>query len=223
MQASMESCAGKTVMAGIMGGGLGAMFGLFMASVRAHSSTHYSQDQENTRLTSHVDALRHPHGPTTYAHASQHHRNNDPSRRRKTHNPHLDRPLVRHSLHPKRLLHNRAAPPSSRRRRLHNVQPDIPDRGPAAAPTTEDRPARHVPVVSEFGPQFCARGLHLQWDGMRDRGPESEERSLERCRWRLYHGGCASEEGGPAGCGCRVSGFRGLLRRHRCVYADAGG
>ena len=30
----MESCAGKTVMAGVMGGGLGAMFGLFMASMR---------------------------------------------------------------------------------------------------------------------------------------------------------------------------------------------
>lgn len=29
----MESCVGKTVMAGVMGGGLGAMFGLFMASV----------------------------------------------------------------------------------------------------------------------------------------------------------------------------------------------
>jgi len=29
----MESCIGKTVMAGVMGGGLGAMFGLFMASV----------------------------------------------------------------------------------------------------------------------------------------------------------------------------------------------
>ncbi|KAF2800403.1 mitochondrial import inner membrane translocase, subunit Tim17/22 [Melanomma pulvis-pyrius CBS 109.77] len=34
MQNSMESCAGKTVMAGVMGGGLGAMFGLFMASMR---------------------------------------------------------------------------------------------------------------------------------------------------------------------------------------------
>ncbi|CAI6304715.1 unnamed protein product [Periconia digitata] len=34
MQASMESCAGKTVMAGVMGGGLGAMFGLFMSSMR---------------------------------------------------------------------------------------------------------------------------------------------------------------------------------------------
>jgi import inner membrane translocase subunit TIM22 len=33
MQASMESCVGKTVMAGVMGGGLGAMFGLFMSSV----------------------------------------------------------------------------------------------------------------------------------------------------------------------------------------------
>lgn len=30
----MESCIGKTVMAGVMGGGLGAMFGLFMASMR---------------------------------------------------------------------------------------------------------------------------------------------------------------------------------------------
>ena len=29
----MESCVGKTVMAGVMGGGLGAMFGLFMSSV----------------------------------------------------------------------------------------------------------------------------------------------------------------------------------------------
>jgi import inner membrane translocase subunit TIM22 len=34
MQAGMESCVGKTVMAGVMGGGLGAMFGLFMASMR---------------------------------------------------------------------------------------------------------------------------------------------------------------------------------------------
>ncbi|KAF1944011.1 mitochondrial import inner membrane translocase, subunit Tim17/22 [Clathrospora elynae] len=34
MQMGMESCLGKTVMAGIMGGGLGAMFGLFMASMR---------------------------------------------------------------------------------------------------------------------------------------------------------------------------------------------
>lgn len=33
MQMGMESCIGKTVMAGVMGGGLGAMFGLFMASV----------------------------------------------------------------------------------------------------------------------------------------------------------------------------------------------
>ena len=35
MQMGMESCLGKTVMAGVMGGGLGAMFGLFMASVRS--------------------------------------------------------------------------------------------------------------------------------------------------------------------------------------------
>ncbi|PSN74463.1 mitochondrial import inner membrane translocase, subunit Tim17/22 [Corynespora cassiicola Philippines] len=37
MQGAMESCAGKTVMAGVMGGGLGAMFGLFMASVSTAS------------------------------------------------------------------------------------------------------------------------------------------------------------------------------------------
>jgi len=36
MQMGMESCIGKTVMAGVMGGGLGAMFGLFMASVCIH-------------------------------------------------------------------------------------------------------------------------------------------------------------------------------------------
>ena len=34
MQAGMESCVGKTAMAGVMGGGLGAMFGLFMSSMR---------------------------------------------------------------------------------------------------------------------------------------------------------------------------------------------
>ncbi|KAJ4377568.1 Mitochondrial import inner membrane translocase subunit tim22 [Neocucurbitaria cava] len=34
MQMGMESCIGKTVLAGVMGGGLGAMFGLFMASMR---------------------------------------------------------------------------------------------------------------------------------------------------------------------------------------------
>lgn len=33
MQMGMESCLGKMVMSGVMGGGLGAMFGLFMASV----------------------------------------------------------------------------------------------------------------------------------------------------------------------------------------------
>lgn len=37
MQMGMESCLGKTAMAGVMGGGLGAMFGLFMASVRCSS------------------------------------------------------------------------------------------------------------------------------------------------------------------------------------------
>ncbi|KAF1954087.1 mitochondrial import inner membrane translocase, subunit Tim17/22 [Byssothecium circinans] len=34
MQMGMESCVGKTAMAGVMGGGLGAMFGLFMSSMR---------------------------------------------------------------------------------------------------------------------------------------------------------------------------------------------
>jgi hypothetical protein len=38
MQMGMESCLGKTVMAGVMGGGLGAMFGLFMASVSGYES-----------------------------------------------------------------------------------------------------------------------------------------------------------------------------------------
>jgi import inner membrane translocase subunit TIM22 len=41
MQMGMESCLGKTVMAGVMGGGLGAMFGLFMASVRHSSAQPY--------------------------------------------------------------------------------------------------------------------------------------------------------------------------------------
>lgn len=34
MQAAMESCPAKTVIAGTMGFGLGGMFGLFMSSVR---------------------------------------------------------------------------------------------------------------------------------------------------------------------------------------------
>ena len=58
---------------------------------------------------------------------------------------------------------------------------------------------------------------------MRDRGPESEERFVEWGRRRLYHGRCAGEEGGPAGRGGGVSGFRGFLGSDRCVYADAGG
>lgn len=38
MQAAFESCAGKTVMAGVMGFGLGGAFGLFMASMSYDSS-----------------------------------------------------------------------------------------------------------------------------------------------------------------------------------------
>ena len=33
MQATMESCAGKTVLSGVMGFALGGAFGLFMSSV----------------------------------------------------------------------------------------------------------------------------------------------------------------------------------------------
>jgi mitochondrial import inner membrane translocase subunit TIM22 len=34
MQTAMESCAGRSVMAGVGGFALGGMFGMFMASVR---------------------------------------------------------------------------------------------------------------------------------------------------------------------------------------------
>lgn len=34
MQAAMESCFGKSVMSGVMGFGMGGVFGMFMASVR---------------------------------------------------------------------------------------------------------------------------------------------------------------------------------------------
>lgn len=37
MQGLMESCYAKTVMSGVMGFGLGGMFGMFMASVRPPS------------------------------------------------------------------------------------------------------------------------------------------------------------------------------------------
>lgn len=33
MQAAMESCLGKSVMSGVMGFGMGGLFGMFMASV----------------------------------------------------------------------------------------------------------------------------------------------------------------------------------------------
>ncbi|KAG6080590.1 hypothetical protein E4U15_003256 [Claviceps sp. LM218 group G6] len=33
MQAAMESCFGKSVMSGVMGFGMGGLFGMFMASV----------------------------------------------------------------------------------------------------------------------------------------------------------------------------------------------
>jgi len=34
MQAAMESCPAKTAISGVMGFGLGGMFGMFMSSVR---------------------------------------------------------------------------------------------------------------------------------------------------------------------------------------------
>lgn len=34
MKAAMESCVGKSVMSGVMGFGMGGLFGMFMASVR---------------------------------------------------------------------------------------------------------------------------------------------------------------------------------------------
>lgn len=34
VQAAMESCVGKSVMSGVMGFGMGGLFGMFMASVR---------------------------------------------------------------------------------------------------------------------------------------------------------------------------------------------
>ena len=37
MQAAMESCAGKSVLSGVMGFGMGGLFGMFMASVRSLS------------------------------------------------------------------------------------------------------------------------------------------------------------------------------------------
>lgn len=35
----MESCLGKSVMSGVMGFGMGGLFGMFMASVRTSSVT----------------------------------------------------------------------------------------------------------------------------------------------------------------------------------------
>lgn len=64
MQMGMESCLGKTVMAGVMGGGLGAMFGLFMASVRPPFIQ--VKTRWDTYLHSiHIDALRHTNVPTS--------------------------------------------------------------------------------------------------------------------------------------------------------------
>ena len=54
MQSTMESCAGKTVMAGVMGGGLGAMFGLFMSSVGYISSLIPSSTTDDRQMQIHT-------------------------------------------------------------------------------------------------------------------------------------------------------------------------
>lgn len=57
MQMGMESCVGKTVMAGVMGGGLGAMFGLFMASVGFCFAFYFTPNNELLRADCQVDAI----------------------------------------------------------------------------------------------------------------------------------------------------------------------
>lgn len=51
MQAGMESCATKLVMSGVAGAGMGAVFGLFMSSVRPSSSMRTHKKKTKTRLT----------------------------------------------------------------------------------------------------------------------------------------------------------------------------
>ena len=63
IQATMESCPGKTVMSGVMGFALGGAFGLFMSSVRQCSflSLHHSQSRSSRLISlpfTPVDELR---------------------------------------------------------------------------------------------------------------------------------------------------------------------
>lgn len=62
MQAGMESCPVKTVIAGTMGFGLGGAFGLFMASVSHTMCTPSLSTVSNTYLRSDVLRLP-PHTP----------------------------------------------------------------------------------------------------------------------------------------------------------------
>lgn len=52
MKAAMESCVGKSVMSGVMGFGMGGLFGMFMASVRSlyHSSSNTIHDEHQQCL-----------------------------------------------------------------------------------------------------------------------------------------------------------------------------
>jgi hypothetical protein len=59
MNNAMESCAVKSVMSGVMGFGMGGLFGMFMASVRSSPSLPFpSLLRANPH--SYPDAIRHP-------------------------------------------------------------------------------------------------------------------------------------------------------------------
>lgn len=58
MQAAMESCPAKTAISGVMGFGLGGMFGLFMSSVSRMKN--FERGVLNPYI-SHVDEVRYAH------------------------------------------------------------------------------------------------------------------------------------------------------------------
>jgi hypothetical protein len=149
MQMGMESCIGKTVMAGVMGGGLGAMFGLFMASV-CIDMVSCLQAKEKARLTC-ADAIRYPNvttSPGQHACCQTHNLicwRNSNSRRKAVDNSHEQRQLCFCS-HPHhcavrcafRFRHR--YPPKSNRYRGRRSQ------GPSTSPATTSWSARHVPI-----------------------------------------------------------------------------
>lgn len=173
MQMGMESCLGKTAMAGVMGGGLGAMFGLFMASVSPFfSSPSLYKDIEGRGMIANdiKDALRHTDAHTRSPRRSSNSRwetHGTYTKHRRRHS--LRRCNINIHIHPRTrslLLRSRHAP---------HPRPTHPPHRPPPQTTTQTRPARHVPAIARVWEKLCKSRRHLLRHRMRNRGSARKE------------------------------------------------